>query len=327
LHTFFVMRSSDDPRVSVIVPVRNAGPDLATLLDCLSLQTEQSFELVIGDDGSDDGSTDAIARMDSRRVRVTRGPPINAYAARNRAVAESRAPVIAFCDADCRPDPDWLERGLAALESADVVAGRIRFEIPPDAGIWSLLDAETTKDHLRQVKVGTAETANLFLRRELFDRVGPFDAEQPGYGDFEFVLRCVAQGAKLVFAEDAVVTHPVRTTARSFLRNVWSMNSSYAAFESRAGRLPEGLKLRELLPIVQTVRARRRFGMSLGLDRRWLGESGFRPTISQDLRALPLTYLFLPYVRSLAQVSGWRKGRRERRTKRATVSATPTSPR
>jgi glycosyltransferase involved in cell wall biosynthesis len=317
------MASLGDPLVSVIVPVRNAGADLATLRECLSRQTEQSFELVIGDDGSDDGSTDALSQNDDPNVRVVRGPPVNAYAARNRAVAASRAPVLAFCDADCRPDPEWLEHGLAALESADVVAGRIRFDIPADAGIWSLLDAETTKDHLRQVEVGTAETANLFLRRELFDRVGPFDADQPGYGDFEFVLRCVSQGARLAFAADAAVTHPVRTSARSFLRNVWSMNSSYAAFESRAGRLPEGLRLREWVPVVQTVRARRRFGMSVGLDRRWLGESGFRPTIGQDLRSLPLTYVFLPYFRSAAQVAGWRQGRRERRTRQGAAAPTP----
>jgi len=319
------VRTPGDPLVSVIVPVRNAGADLSILLDCLSQQTEQSFELVIGDDGSDDGSTDELSQNHNPNVRVTRGEPINAYAARNRAVEEARAPILAFCDADCRPEADWLERGIAALESADVVAGRIRFDIPPDASIWSLLDAETTKDHLRQVKVGTAETANLFLRRELFDLVGQFADEQPGYGDFEFVLRCVSHGAVLSFAEGAVVTHPVRTTARSFLRNTWSMNSSYAAFESRAGRLPEGMRLREWIPIVQTVRARRRFGMSFGLDRRWLGDNGFRPTIGQDLRSLPLTYLFLPYLRSLAQVSGWRHGRRERRT--AEVAPTPISTR
>ena len=282
------------------------------LLESLRTQTEQDFEIVIGDDGSTDGSTDDLAEADDDRVKVVRAAPVNAYAARNRALAVSRAPVLAFCDADCRLDSRWLERGLAALKTADLVAGRIRFDIPPNARIWSLLDAETTKDHRRQVEVGTAETANLFVRRDLIDRIGAFDVRQPGYGDFEFVLRCVANGARLTYADDAVVTHPVRTSARSFLRNVWRMNSSYAAFESRAGRLPEGLKLREWVPLVQTVRARRRFRMSIGLDCRWLGESGYRPTLGDELQALPLTYVFLPYLRCVAQVAGWWHGRRDR---------------
>lgn len=297
----------------MIVPVRNAANDLPALLTCLDRQTiaRSRFEIVVGDDGSTDGCAEAVATEDGH-IRVAAGPPVNAYAARNRAIAASTSPILAFCDADCRPDPRWLERGLAALPLADVVAGRIRFDIPAGASVWSLIDAESTKDHARQVEVGTAETANLFVRRELAERVGLFDAGQPGYGDFAFVLGCVAAGGKLAYAEDAVVTHPVRTSPRSFLRNVWSMNGSYAAFEARAGRVPEGLRLREWVPVVQTLRSRRRFGMSFGLDRRWLGENGYRPTLRDDLRAVPLIYLLLPYLRVLAQTAGWWKERRRR---------------
>ena len=303
--------SSTLPWVSVIVPVRNGADDLASLLECLAKQTlaREQFEIVVADDGSTDGGTDEVATSDGH-VRVIEGPPLNAYAARNRAVAASRAPVLAFCDADCRPEPNWLERGLSALNEADIIAGRIRMQIPPHPSVWALLDAESTKDHARQVAVGNAETANLFLHRALYDRVGPFDVEQPGYGDFEFVLRCVSNGATLAYASDAIVTHPVRMGGRAFLRNVWAMNHSYATFESRSGRLPDGVRLREWVPVIQTVRARRRFGMSTRLDRRWMGENGFRPRLRDDLRALPITYLFLPYFCSVAQLVGWITTRR-----------------
>ena len=295
------------------MPVRNSAGDLAALLDCLEEQTvpREQFEIVVADDGSTDGGIADVASSDGH-IRVVQGPPVNAYAARNRAVAASSGPVLAFCDADCRPEPRWLERGLAALEQADVVAGRIKMRIPRDPSVWSLLDAETTKDHARQVAVGNAETANLFLHRALYDQVGPFDAAQPGYGDFEFVLRCVSNGATLAYADDAVVTHPVRVSARAFLRNVWNMNHSYAAFETRSGRLPGGVRLREWIPVLQTVRARRRFGMSIRLDRRWMGENGYRPRLADDLRALPLTYFFLPYFCSVAQAVGLISEKRRR---------------
>ena len=268
--------------------------------------SRERFEVIVADDGSTDGGTDDVATEDGH-VRVVDGPPVNAYAARNRAVATSSAAVLAFCDADCLPEPRWLERGVAALEDADVVAGRIRMRIPRKPSVWSLLDAETTKDHERQVAVGNAETANLFLRRDLYDKVGPFDAAQPGYGDFEFVLRCVSRGATLAYAGDAVVTHPVRVSGRGFLRNVWLMNHSYAAFEARAGRVPGGVRLREWVPIIQTVRARRRFGMSIRLDRRWMGANGFQPRLRDDLRALPLTYLS---YRTSARWRNWPAGLR-----------------
>jgi len=301
------------PRVSVIVPVRNGAADIAALLTCLESQTlpRNEFEIAIGDDGSSDGGTDGVATAD-RHVLVDAGPPTNSYAARNRAVAASAAPVLAFCDADCRPEPAWLERGLAALESTDVVAGRIRFDVPGNRTTWTLVDMDGSKDHEHQVRVGVAETANLFLRRDLFDRVGGFEGEIPEYGDFEFVERCVEAGAELTYAADAVVSHPARTSGRTLLRALWKYNRGYAVHASRSGQVPDGVKLRSWVPVVQTLRSRRRWGRSLGPDRTWLRSNGVEPTLGETLAALPIMYLVLPYLSNAAQLAGWLEGRRLR---------------
>jgi glycosyltransferase involved in cell wall biosynthesis len=309
------MSSGSSPLVSVIIPARNAGSDVAGVLACLQRQTlpREQFEVVFGDDGSTDGALDGIATADGS-VKVVSGPPRNAYAARNDAVRSARGAVLAFCDADCRPEPGWLEAGVAALERADVVAGRIRFTPPPRTTVWTLLDVDGSKNHEEQVRLQNAETANLFLRRELFDRLGGFDVGQPGYGDFELVSRYVAAGARLAYAPDVVVSHPTRNRARPYLRNLWSMHLSYAAFEARSGRLPDGLKLRSWVPVVQTFRARRRLGRSLGPDRRWLGANDIAPTLPQRLTAAPLIYLLVPYLGCTAQLRGWWLGTRERRS-------------
>jgi glycosyltransferase involved in cell wall biosynthesis len=301
------------PRVSVIVPVRNGRGDVLVLLAALERQTlpHDQFELVIGDDGSSDGSTGDLPPS-SFSVTVSTGPPRNSYAARNRAVHASRAPLLAFCDADCRPEPEWLERGLAALPGADLVAGRIRFLLPDRRTVWTLLDMDGTKDHERQVENGTAETANLFLRRELYDRVGGFEEEIPEYGDFDFVQRCVADGASLVFAPDVVAWHPTRDRARSFFRALWIYNRGYGARESRAGRVPGGIRLRAWVPLVQPYLVRRGFGKSVGPDRKWLGENGVSPSVAETAAALPIMYLVVPYARGIAQLRGWLEGRRLR---------------
>jgi glycosyltransferase involved in cell wall biosynthesis len=306
------MSRGTQPAVSVIVPVRNGVDDLRGLLEALRRQTlaREDFEVVIGDDGSED-APEALETPDAS-VRVLPGYPTNSYAARNRAVRASRGRVLAFCDADCRPEPGWLEAGLAALEDAELAAGEIRFAVPPRRTVWTLLDMETFKDHARQVPASNAETANLFATRDLYDRIGGFDDSLPEHGDFDFVQRAVAAGARLVYAPAAQLSHPTRDRARPFLRTVWIMHRWYAAREARAGRKPDGLKLRSWVPLVQPLRARRRVGRSLGLDRRRLGEHGVVPGLRENLRALPIMYLLLPYFCGAAQARGWLDGRRLR---------------
>ena len=103
------------------------------------------------------------------------------------ALTESSGDILAFCDADCVPEPGWLEHGIAALESADLVAGRIRFISPARRTVWTLIDMDTSKNQKALAARGLAETANLFIRRELFDRFDGFDTSDNGYGDYELV--------------------------------------------------------------------------------------------------------------------------------------------
>jgi GT2 family glycosyltransferase len=303
----------DSPAASVIVPARNSRRDLAALLDALRRQTlpRNEFEVIVGDDGSTDGTPHALA-SDAPWVHVVSGPPVTSYSARNRAVTAARAPVLAFIDADCVPEPDWLEQGLRALDTTDLAAGRIRFFPPEPRTTWSLIEMDGTKNHEVQVRNDNAETANLFVRRAVFDRVGGFDPTIASHGDFDFVERCIADGASLGYAPDVVVWHPVRSDARTIVRRIWVQNRAYAERATRKGERPEGLKLRNLVPVVQTYRARRRWGNSAWLDRRWLAANDIQPTRLELIGALPLIYLVVPYLRVVAQAQGWRIGRRWR---------------
>ena len=306
-------KHSGPPRVSVIVPTRNGVAWLARLIEALERQTlpRAAFELVVGDDGSTDNPGRFATRDDW--VRVVSGPPTNSYAARNRAVASARGDVLAFCDADCFPEPDWLERGVEALKDADLVAGRIRFSVPERYTVWTLIDMEWAKNHEAEVKQGVAETANLFLLRELFERIGGFDETIDEHGDFDFVERCVAAGERLVYGPRAAVSHPTRENGRAVLRAQWIYCRGYAERVTARGELPDGLKLRNWIPVVWVVRARRGNKVSLlGPDSAWLAENGVRPTVLERLKSLPIIYLIIPYTRALAQLQGWLRGRRRR---------------
>src|SRR5205085_9340605 len=131
-------------------------------------------------------------------------------------VAATRAPLIAFTDADCEPAPGWLAALVAALRDADLVTGPV-------------LPTREPRRFDRYLRLETEsprfETANLAVRAEILDRVGGFAPFAPVPGgapglrprpdqghfgeDAVFGWRAVRGGARTAFARDAVVLHAV----------------------------------------------------------------------------------------------------------------------
>jgi glycosyltransferase involved in cell wall biosynthesis len=206
--------------VSVIVAVRDAERTIDALLGALERQTlpRHRVEVVVADDGSRDGTA---ARVRARARLVSLPEPVGSYAARNRALEVASGEVVAITDADCVPEPDWLERMLAALERADVVGGCIRMRMPPGAGLPALVDASRRLDQRTFVAEGFVAFASFACRRELLDRVGPFNEALRSNGDREWCLRATAAGARVAYAPEAVVDHPPRTRAADVVRCWW----------------------------------------------------------------------------------------------------------
>src|SRR4051794_33901748 len=91
------------PRVSVVMPVRNAMPYLDASIASVLAQTYTDFELVIRDDGSTDGSLAALHAWAARdeRIRLCAGTHrLGPVGNSNWVVERSRAPLVARMDAD-----------------------------------------------------------------------------------------------------------------------------------------------------------------------------------------------------------------------------------
>ncbi len=313
------------PLVSIIVPVREHIAGVRELVSCLERQTlsASSFELVVGSDGAARGLLEEIASQDW--VRVAHGPPMTSYAARNRAAGNAQGRILAFCDSDCRPEPSWLEEGLAALQHAEIVAGEITFVPPARPTIWSLLTADMFLDQERNVLLGRGVTANLFVRRQTFDRVGGFDETLPSGGDYDFVRRCVGTGARLAYQPRAVVRHPTIDQRHEFLRKVSTTNRWAATRRARAGERLSLSSVLTLTPIVGVMQARRHaLRPPFRLNRPRLVSSGIAPSWRHDLRAMPRLYFVIAYVAGFARLRGWRDGRRMAQT--IAAAGTPVAP-
>lgn len=195
-------------RVSVIVPARDAAQTLGRTLAALATQElDDEFEVIVVDDGSADATAE-IARAAPGPVTILRQPPTGPAAARNRGVGHSTAPLLAFCDADVFPTSNWLAAGVRALESAELVQGKV---VPDPCAALGPFDRTLWIPHL----VGLFETANLFATRELFERVGGFEQWLPVRSgkalaeDVLFGYRAVRLGARPAFCPDALAHHEV----------------------------------------------------------------------------------------------------------------------
>lgn len=206
----------------MIVPVLNEAANLGAVLDALAGQSDAGpFEVLVVDNGSTDG-TPELAAAHPLGPRVLREPTRGPYAARNAGIAAARGEVLAFTDADCRPAPDWLARGREAIDGgADLVGGAIIQECLSGASVWARYDAATYLRQERYVRdQGFAATANLFVRRAMFEAVGPFRPELVASGDVELCQRAVAAGHRLQYSAAARVGHQPRRT----MRETWALH-------------------------------------------------------------------------------------------------------
>jgi glycosyltransferase involved in cell wall biosynthesis len=226
--------------VSVIVPAHNAQ---ATIARALAAVAGQKFsgrhELIV----VDDGSTDATAQLaEHAGAQVIRHPePRGPAAARNTGRAAAQGALLAYTDSDCEPTPEWLARGWAAAQDAELVQGSVRPAPRAKVGPFD-----------RTLRVSESsprlfESANLFVRPELFDRLGGFrafaqrrgggpfaPADPPGlrpshptehFGeDILFGYAAARLGARVRFHPEAEVHHAVFSRGpRGYIRERWRL--------------------------------------------------------------------------------------------------------
>ncbi len=213
---------SSTPLVSVIVPVYNGAAFLGEALDSLRAQAYPALDIIVIDDGStDDSARIAVEAGDDVRLlrQANRGPA----AARNLGLAEARGDLIAFLDADDLWPAGKLAAQvarLAAEPSLEVALGRVQaFGAPgvPLPATQPVID----------VHLGSG-----VFRREVFERVGGFDAGLRFSEDHDWFLRAREQGVRLVVMQ--AVTLLYRVHAGNMTRQAAASGYSLATVLKRS---------------------------------------------------------------------------------------------
>jgi len=106
---------SSSPIVSVIIPLYNKELTVARAIHSVLRQSVSDFEIIVVNDGSTDKSYDAAVAIHDQRIHVISQENVGPGGARNAGAAFSKAPLLAFLDADDEWAEQFLENGIAAL--------------------------------------------------------------------------------------------------------------------------------------------------------------------------------------------------------------------
>lgn len=215
--------------ISLVVPTFNHGNYIRETILSATRQTRPSFEIIVIDDGSTDGTEGVVREFE--RVRYIRQENGGVSAARNRGVAESTGDLIAFLDADDTWEPTKLEKQVAKFaedpEIGLVHCGMREFDSETGETIELHLDggegwvAEELALWEKPVIIGPG--GSIMVRRDVFEEVGGFDTELKNGEDWEFCFR-VAMKYKVGFVPEALVNY--RNHGANTTKNVAEMERS-----------------------------------------------------------------------------------------------------
>ncbi|HEX6813687.1 MAG TPA: glycosyltransferase [Planctomycetota bacterium] len=275
------------PEVAVAIPCHGYARFLPDAVQSVAMQTWQNLHVVIVDDGSPDDTAAVaaalVARFPERRIEVLRQANQGLAAARNAGIRRTQSPFVLPLDADDRLAPNAIERLVQVLQEsgADVATPFGRTFGDEDR---RLVTRPVTR---RRLSANNCLLYASLVRRSVFDSVGGYRPNAPGYEDWDFWLSALEQGARFVHVPEELFLYrkhgPTMLAAAD--RNAMQLHATIACLHPKlfskwrsalATRLLRegrhaglGLRLGMLLTFLADCRLKVFWRQALALRPRW----------------------------------------------------------
>lgn len=216
------------PRVSIVTPTYNRRQRLGLVLSALEAQTvpQDSFEVIVVDDGSTDGTT---AWLEGQRygyaLRTLRQSNAGPAEARNAGVLTAAGDLVLFLDDDVVPAPELISEHFRShdAESADVVVLGPLASLPSYAQPWVAWQQAKIEQQYEAMQRGDYAptfrqfwTGNASVARQHLIDAGLFNGKYLRGEDVELGYRLFARGLKFLFNAKAVGMHHAERSLRSW---------------------------------------------------------------------------------------------------------------
>ncbi len=260
------------PLFSVVIPSFNRRQTLERVLDGYQRQVTggPSFEVVVVDDGSSDGTAELLAarRPDRHALRFARQSNGGPARARNRALELAAGEIVLFTGDDVEPAPDLLAEHERAHEAhrdpAAIILGLTRWPTDaPRTATMRHIDGEGAQQFsYRFLKAGAEYdfrhfyTSNVSLRRRLLDQEPDHfatDFPAAAFEDAELAYRLSLHGGRIFYHPAAEAYHHHHYTARGFFRRQQRCGEMAVLLYRKQPQLEKWLGVKELSWLVLTA--------------------------------------------------------------------------
>lgn len=217
--------------MSVVIPTCDRRTQTLACVESLLVQTIEDIEIIVVDDGSKDGTADAVESLGDRRIKVLRNMRNKgANASRNRGGLEASSKLVGFLDSDCVTYTDWVENFLPTFDDPTVGASSGMVQDMCRENSWELMFAGVGF-FARPGDISRFVSCNLCVRRELlvaFEWEEDFTdnaVTDTGEVDTSFSGRCDEEGLCLAIRRAGwrVVSAPKAKVEHHHGYNAWSL--------------------------------------------------------------------------------------------------------
>ncbi|MGA9510116.1 MAG: glycosyltransferase [Candidatus Sulfotelmatobacter sp.] len=232
------------PVISVVMPVLNVAPFIKLAVKSVLDQTFKQFEMVVVDDGSTDGTIEALEPLRDDRLRVLKQANSGSAAARNAGLRQTTAPYVAFIDGDdlwepqmlathleflgCHPEIDLSFSQSSVIDESGATTGRSSRRVSGYISFRELLIENFVHN-------GSA----VVVRREALDKAGWFDVNLRAAVDHDVWLRVAIARVNNVYGIPKVLTF-YRMRAGQVTKDWRRMEQSWRVLIEKMRRLAPG---------------------------------------------------------------------------------------
>jgi len=211
-------------KISVVTAVFNRRETVAHAIESLQAQTYSSYEHVVQDGGSSDGTLDVIAGLSDENTSLVSEADAGIYDAINKGIQRAEGDVIGLMHSDDFFASDQVLENIAqAFEdrSVDGVYGDLQYVSSEDPG-KTVRHWRAGTFHPKRLRQGWMPPhPTLYLRRDVFERLGLYDTSFRIAADYDAMLRYFAQGGiRTAYIPEVLVKMRVGGVSNRSLRHI-----------------------------------------------------------------------------------------------------------